>query len=127
MKKIIVILICLFCFACASANRASYRDKVNSWMGYNIESLTNSWGYPHKSFTAPNGNKVYVYEYRSEVTIPNQYISSGMSTNIGNSTLYDSTTTQLGGQTFKSWCNTYFEVNDSNIIVRWRIEGDSCF
>jgi hypothetical protein len=36
------------------------------------------------------------------------------------------TTQVTGGQTVVNWCRTYFEVDASNKIVRWRWEGNNC-
>ena len=73
-------------------------------------------GDPSANFTAPNGNKVFVWEQRQSGARPFMF-----STPIPNSShaLEDNTNTL--------WCKKYLEVDASDIIVRWSSEGNNCY
>ena len=52
-----------------------YARILDSWMGSNINDLTRTnWGYPTRSFTAPNGNTVYEYARSSTRTQAPTYL-----------------------------------------------------
>jgi hypothetical protein len=104
MKKFLVCL-CSVLWLSGCATTAKYEANLNSWVGNDANNLFNSWGYPAYSFDAPNGNKVYVYESKRNYTMPTYPNSS-------HSVYY--------------WCKTFFEVDSSNRIVRWRWEGNYC-
>jgi len=115
-----ILLISVVLFSCATTE--NYEKNLNSWLGVNIDNLVNQWGYPTHSFEAPNGNKVYVYEYSSTGRLPTY--TTIQEYNYGYYTQYRATT--YGGQVITYWCRTFFEVDKSNIIIRWRWEGNNC-
>ena len=108
------------------ATTAKYEAKLNSWVGADANSLVNSWGYPKSSFDAPNGNKVYVYQNAGSITMPTTYQTTANVTSYGNTAYGNATTNVYGGQTLNFWCKTFFEVDSTNRIVRWRWEGNRC-
>tara|TARA_B110000211_G_C14059107_1_gene544723 strand:- start:620 stop:1000 length:381 start_codon:yes stop_codon:yes gene_type:complete len=117
-RKILIATICLVFVGCATTGK--YEETLTSWLGSNINSLVASWGYASQSFEAPNGNKVYVYtnsnSYTTDTTTTKAYdIFTG-------NPIYKSS----GGQTMIYSCQTFFEVNKKNIIIKWRYEGNSC-
>lgn len=122
MKAKLIYLTTLAVLLSGCATTARYETVLNTWMGENVNNLVNSWGYPQKSFNAPNGNMVYMYGNSSSYTMPTQ--TNTTYNIIGNSAYGNSMTT--GGQTVNYWCRTYFEVNESNTIVNWRWEGNRC-
>ncbi len=123
-RLIIVILSALFISACATT--ANYEKVLSSWVGQNVDKLVDSWGYPENSFKAPNGNTVYTYSWSSSYTTPTKTTSNYnvSPSRYSNSVKGSSTTT--GGQTWNYRCQTFFEVDESNIIIRWRWKGNSC-
>jgi hypothetical protein len=124
MKRLLLLLslaISLSSCTTPGAQHAKYEAIVKSWLGSDIDKLVNAWGYPANSFIAPNGNKVYVYQYRSGSTSP--VISRQMLDNPYTGPL----TVTTGGDPNSSWCDTFFEVNSSNTIVRWSFKGNSCY
>ena len=108
MKFLLNIFIVFILSACATT--AKYEELLNTWLGQNINTLIDSWGYPENSFEGPNGNKVYVYSDSESYTSPTQ--------------TYGTTTT--GGYIYSLSCQTFFEVNSSNVIVKWRKKGNNC-
>jgi hypothetical protein len=62
--------------------KKSYSEICKSWIGHDINSLVDKWGYPTRNFKAPNGNDVYVYDksrtirFRAQTAPP--FISSEM-------------------------------------------------
>jgi len=79
------------------ATTEKYEAKLNVWVGRNINDLTNAWGYPQSSFKAPDGNMVYVYGRQINVSNYGSFV-----------------------------CTAYFEVDNKNIVVKWRHEGNDC-
>lgn len=114
-RLIVVFLSTLFISACATI--ANYEKVLNSWVGHNVDQLVASWGYPVNSFKAFNGNTVYVYSSSGSYTMPTNTTS--------NYSVYGNSTT-TGGQTLNFWCQTFFEVNESNIITTWTWKGNNC-
>lgn len=129
----LVMFFIIFIGGCATTEK--YEENLRSWVGRDISNLIASWGYPSNSFKLPNGNTVYQYNYQRSYTTPITYNTvSNYNTNnyainnpsYGTYTTGSTKTYQTGGQTFNYWCKTFFEVNKSNIIVKWRWEGNSC-
>ncbi len=120
LKRLSILLAALIISGCATT--AKYEAILNSWTGSNINDLVSSWGYPANSFKAPNGNTVYVYSSSGSYTMPTNTASTY---NVYGNTVYGNSTT-TGGQTLNFWCNTFFEVSESNIITTWRYEGNNC-
>ena len=117
MKLLLVLITStIVLFGCATTEK--YGQILDSWVGSYIGELTNSWGYPEKSFDAPNGNKVYVY---SNSGIYTKRIKRN-STYVGNS----SQNYVSAGYTKTLSCTTYIEIDSSGKIVSWRWEGNSC-
>ena len=116
-KKIVCILIMLSFLPVGcnwqSAQINRYSQIIKTWNGQNMDDLIKKWGYPQQSFTAANGNKVYVYS--TEAT----YTTSTWTTPITNYKIY-------GGKTRLQYCHTYFETDHNNTIVKVNYEGNSC-
>lgn len=61
MKKFIVILLlCVFCFACATLD-----DRMQSWVGDSIDDVTASWGAPESQMNRADGGSVYTWRTTS--------------------------------------------------------------
>jgi hypothetical protein len=120
MKLLLNIFIVFILSACATTEK--YEAILNTWVGHSINTLIDSWGYPTNSFEGPNGNKVYVYNNSASYTLPTQTYSNY---NVYGNSVYGNATT-TGGQTINYSCQTFFEVNSSNIIINWRWKGNSC-
>lgn len=96
-----------------SAQINRYSDSIKTWNGHPIDKLQYRWGYPQQLFIAPNGNKVYVYSREAIHTSPTWI------TPIGNYKIF-------GGKTTTHYCNTYFEVNNNETIIKSSYEGNAC-
>ena len=105
---------------CGCATTANYKKAVNSWVGVDMDILVNSWGYPTRTFAAPNGNTVYEYLKSDSYNTPT-YTSYNYDTasKTGNATTY-------GGETITVYCRTFFETNASKKIVKATFEGNGC-
>lgn len=110
----------LFVFLCGCATAANYRKAVNTWVGVDIAVLGESWGYPAKTFTAPNGNTVYLYSTSDTYQTP-RYTSYTYNPETRSGYAYE-----YGGETIKFYCKTFFEVNASKKIVKATFEGNAC-
>jgi hypothetical protein len=114
MRQIIILI--ALCVLSGCATTANYEKVLNTWVGSNINSLTNSWGYPASSFVAPDGNTVYVYTSSGSYTTPVQTTFND----------YNNTAYSTGGDTLTFSCKTYFEVDCNKKIISWRYEGNNC-
>ena len=132
------ILVILFIFAVTGTVFAGQTiDEVRSkWIGVSINKLIEKHGYPDQSFTAPNGNTVYVVIKNvrklypvSVFRQPDHKEVDMYNTKTG---AYSYGTTTTGGgwtveqQMQKSECAGYFEVNKDKIIVEVKFKGDEC-
>lgn len=84
-----------------------YIDIIKSWQGHHIDELIDKWGYPQKSFEAPNGNTVYVYHWQDDRG--SSYFSYRLKMNIP-----------------PKYCTTYFEINSRKIIIKASCKGNAC-
>lgn len=115
-RRVAAFLLALLLVACAT--RARMEEHLNTWIGRDANGLSADFGYPVETLTAPNGNKVYVYERRTSYTTAPTYQTYG--------TGKDKVTIETEGQTVESWCRIFFEVNEQNRIAQWRLEGNAC-
>ncbi|MDD5611021.1 MAG: hypothetical protein PHH69_05765 [Candidatus Omnitrophica bacterium] len=120
-RKVILILLVSLLAGCATQGK--YQKKLDTWIDHDMEELISSWGYPDSSFTAPNGNTVYVYTSASSVTTPSQTTYYGQ-VNPGGT--YSGSSLTSGGQQVNFSCKTFFEVNAEKKITRWSYEGNGC-
>jgi hypothetical protein len=132
------IWVILFIFAVTGTVFAGQTiDEARSkWIGVSINKLIEKHGYPDQSFTAPNGNTVYVVIKNvrklypvSVFRQPERKEVDMYNTKTG---AYSYGTTTTGGgwtveqQMQKSECAGYFEVNKDKIIVEVKFKGDEC-
>jgi len=132
------ILVILFIFAVTSTVFAGQTiDEARSkWIGVSINKLIEKHGYPDQSFTAPNGNTVYVVikNVKKLYPVPVFRQPDRKEVDMYNTKTgaYSYGTTTTGGgwtveqQMQKSECAGYFEVNKDKIIVEVKFKGDEC-
>jgi hypothetical protein len=133
-----VILVILFIFAVTGTVFAGQTiDEARSkWIGVSINKLIEKHGYPDQSFTAPNGNTVYVVIKNIKKLYPVPVFKQPERKEVD---MYNTktgaysygTTTSGGGWTVeqqmqKSECAGYFEINKDKIIVEVKFKGDEC-
>lgn len=134
-KAILVILFVLAVTGTVSAGQTI--DEVRSkWIGVSIDKLIEKHGYPDQSFTAPNGNTVYVVikNVRKLYPVPVFRQPDRKEVDMYNTKTgaYSYGTTTTGGgwtveqQMQKSECAGYFEVNKDKVIVELKFKGDEC-
>ncbi len=105
---------------CGCATTANYRRAVDSWIGVDAETLVKSWGYPERTFAAPDGNTVY--EYDSSET----YKTSRFTTYTYDPRSGTGYSTAYGGDTLNFYCYTYFEIGKDNRVAGVSFKGNSC-
>ena len=64
----VVMLMASFLVSCLSylSYEAPLEEKVDAWVGFNINGLIDACGYYNKTLEGPNENTVYVYEFELE-------------------------------------------------------------
>lgn len=97
----------------------AYGKILDSWVGADTDHLVQVWGSPNTTFPMTGGT-LWTYVRSSS------YTTSIYSTTIYNPLTYSLDTTTTGGNTVNLRCQTEFEVNKSNRIVRWRWSGNAC-
>lgn len=105
------------------ATRERYEAQLQTYVGSNISSVIDAWGYPSGSFEAPNGNLVYVWDRQSSYTSPPSYQTTIIT---GRNGIGYGTTLGFPGQTYNLRCQTYFEVDKAKTILKWRTQGNDC-
>ena len=122
MKKLLLLL--LFLSTVAHARGLDFNP-----VGQSMTVIVDAIGYPTRTFEAPGGVKVYAYELGSSGTTP-QFTTPGTSqtTVVGRHAF----TTNAGGGTWggvqwRRWCNAYFEVDDKDVVTKWRWQGNACW
>ena len=128
MKRYLLSLPLLFLLT-ACATTQNYRAAAHSWVGENVQSLIDHWGYPNAVKQAPNSqNKLYIYKTDKRgknptITTPGQ---TTVSTKHGETSVQTSPTTTSGGGTYNLQCTTWFVVNKKHIIVDVTFRGNNC-
>ncbi len=106
MKKYIVILLTIV-FIQPSSFAIGMKNTMNkvmdSWIGENIDTVINIWGYP-SSEKEIAGKKLYYWLNSSYVVSGNQYSVYGV----------------------EATCNRILEVDKNNTVVKWQWEGNNC-
>lgn len=117
LKFVFAAIILLLILGCATQSSQSpkYDDMLHSLEGHHINDVIEVWGDPVKSYTAPNGNTVYVF-YMADIKTSRD-ISYGK---------FGSQASEQSHIAKVDVCTTYLETNADGIIVRHRSEGIGC-
>lgn len=122
MKKILVLLIlCLFALPVFAGVTEFMEKALNSWIGYNINDIINSWGFPTEEKTIANRH-IYIWNKAWSQYIP-QRVNSTVTPGYYNANVYSYTT---GGYNINWYCNKTIEVDDKNNVISWSWEGNAC-
>jgi predicted small secreted protein len=121
-----VVLSTLLLSACATSennvNKEKYKNELREWIGQDVNELVAAWGASGDSTKGSSGNIIYEYISAEIYTTPTKdrysFISYAGAVSGG--------LTRTGGQTKELWCKTYFEINESNIVIRWGWKGNNC-
>ena len=110
------------------ATTAKYERMLGEWVGRDSEAIVDHWGYPDREVTAPNGNRVFVYDEASLWQTP-MTVTPGHSTltQHGNRVYVRTYGGYVdGGDIVFSRCSTYFEVDERSVVVRTKFKGNAC-
>jgi len=135
-SKAILTIIFIFTVTGIASAGQTIDDVRNKWIGVSINKLIEKHGYPDQSFTAPNGNTVYVVIKNVSKLYPVPVFRQPERKDIDifntKTGAYSYGTTTTGGgwtveqQMQKSECAGYFEVNTNKIIVEVKFKGEEC-
>ena len=128
MKKILKKVLCTFLFfqllsiTGVYAGVQEFMEKaLNSWVGYHINDMINSWGFPTDEKTIANRH-IYIWNKAWSQYIP-QRTNSTVTPGFYNATVNSYTT---GGYNINWYCNKTIEVDSKNNITSWSWEGNAC-
>ena len=134
MKKLLSLFVVILIALPASAGVKSFMEKcLNSWVGYSLDDVMKSWGYPTGEREIA-GKHLYYWNLSKTGYVPqtsnttgssNAYANSYGNSVYGNGT-YNSTTTTYGGYSVTYYCNRTLETGADNKIIRWEWEGNNC-
>lgn len=97
--SLVSFLIFIFC-SCATVGK--YEAILDSWMGYDINSLMNSWVPPSDQYSMPNGNNIYTWLCVGNTLVASNY-NKYLNLTLTNSVTYWCKTTFTDGQLWKNY------------------------
>ena len=118
----------VLCLLAGCATQQNYALAVASWRGARVAQLQQVWGYPNRIMKIRSGHKLYVYRTHIHgrtpvITMPG-YTSVSSSNNT--TTIYQSSPTISGGESYDLSCTTWFEINTRGVVVNSRFRGNDC-
>ena len=121
MKMIGVAILMLLLASCVST-KDTMEEIMSSWVGEDIDSVINRWGYPDETQEF-NDREIYIWRLRKSVNLAERSTTTGSVDAYGN---YQEQTKTTGGGAWHGVCVRKLEVNDDGTIVRWEWEGNNC-
>ncbi len=106
MKKLLLVVFILTIYPTVASEigtKDTMKRIMDSWIGENLETVIEHWGYPTQEKTIA-GKKLYYWINSSYNISGNQY---GV----------------YGGE---STCNRILEVDKNNNVIKWQWEGNNC-
>ncbi len=121
MKKLIIL--CLLLTPLSAFAWDSFMDKcIRSWIGYPLDSVIKSWGYPVQEKNIA-GKKLYIwetYDYDTDVIDGTGWTITSTDRK-GRETSFTS-----GGQLKVEFCRKIIEVDNNKNVVGGQWEGNDC-
>ena len=134
MRKKFILPLAIFLLMGCATTYDEYSDSLDWYVGEDIQIVLDDKGYPTQIMEIPNGNKVYLYVKAYSGTASRQVSDPSLM-----EYKYDPSTGKLVnadplGRTPKRTeyydvtksCKTWFEVDESSRVVRYRFEGSGC-
>lgn len=123
MKKFVYICLVAILFApVVLADSASFNEKaMGSWVGYTIDDVIKSWGYPTEEKTIAN-HHIFIWNKNFTSYVP-QNSNSTAYNSYSHTNIY---TTTYGGYYVNYNCCRTFEVDENNKIISWQYQGNGC-
>lgn len=119
MKKLLLVVILLIPLNAYAWQ--SFMDKcIASWIGYPLDSLIKSWGYPDDEKTIA-GKKLLIFE-----TYDTNYDAGGGVTVVSTDKKGNNTIISSGGGSEIEYCKTTFEIDENNIVIGGNSKGNAC-
>ena len=104
------------------ATHENFVKAHNGWVGQDIRTYIKQAGYPDRTYTLPNGHKVYVYEKRRIVREPVLAPAFGF----GHYGAYGGLGVAYYDTIDTETCKLFLETNKKHIIVGWGYRGNAC-
>ena len=108
------------------ATTTNYQTTVSSWYGAPAQDLFSSWGYPDITERAPEGHHLYIYKKTDNASQPAPDFPGRSFTMTEEGNVLDPALIEQQKAREGVVCQTTFEADRSNHIVRVSFEGPSC-
>ncbi len=110
MRRRIVLCAIVSLLSLGCAGQKKFEEKVNSWVGADVNRMISSWGPPARSYQMPNGHTVYTWEWSSQGMVMVPIYGGGM----------------VAQQTHSS-CTENIEADEGGTVVTWQYQGNHCW
>lgn len=124
MKKILLVLLVTI-FLTLPVNSAGIKNTMttilDSWLGENINTVINQWGYPNDERIIV-GRKLYYWTNNQTIYTP--ATTNGTISTYGPTSYYNGST--YGGNYTNLYCTRILEVDSKDIVINWQYEGNNC-
>jgi hypothetical protein len=106
----LVVLGLLGCQSPMTKRKEAWEERLNSWVGADVNNLIGSWGPPTSTYDLPNGNRIYTWERSSQGAVAMPLYGGG-----------------AVARSFTRGCSTNMTADTSGRIVNWQYSGNACF
>jgi hypothetical protein len=111
----------LFLVACAAG--VNTEERINAWIGHDLEEIVGAWGHPTFESEQPDGQTIYTWRHSESYTAPNNSSSDVPVYTVGTPAQGGS---RSGGNTFYYWCDKSFTVNTDGVLTAGSWRGNAC-
>lgn len=105
--------------------KTSFENMLESTKGKDIEYMTDRFGFPEKSIKHPNENRVFEYDLSKKKDKDGEKLITGLldmvSPSVGTPLFFSILSSMSTVQ-----CAFWLEVNDDDVIRKWKWEGKDC-
>jgi hypothetical protein len=116
IRSLLTSLLLMVTAGCATTAR--YEEKLDGWVGLDVNQLIASWGPPTSSLSTPSSRTLLAWSTTRASTGPLP------SKSLRNEELAVAAAHRRPTRTF--WCTTTFAVDGSGKILTWQRQGNGC-
>jgi hypothetical protein len=98
-------------------------EAMQSWLGYSVEDIIKSWGYPNDERTILDKHLIYWIDSKNEY-VPQQVHSTVRPSGYNNNSVVNTYTT--GGYNIENSCIKIIEIDKKKKIINYQVQGNNC-